>query len=83
MLNSMLEKFKIGSQKLQLILNNQKAIFNKAGIGFNPLRRKKFVKNMFTKATHENHSIVYFKCNKVGHKILKYNIKKNDYTLIK
>ena len=38
-LKLMLEKFTYGSQKLQIILNSQKAIFNKAGIGYNSLRK--------------------------------------------
>ena len=38
-LKPMLEKFNIGSQKLQLILNNQKVIFDKARITFNPSRK--------------------------------------------
>ena len=38
-LKHVVEKFTIGSQKLQLILNNQKIIFDKTGIGFNPSRK--------------------------------------------
>ena len=38
-LKPILEKFTIDSQKLQLILNNQKVIFDKVGIDFNPLRK--------------------------------------------
>ena len=79
----MLEKFTIGSQKFQAILNNQKIVFNKAKNSYNSLRKQNFIKNMFTRASPKNHSIVYFKCNKVGDKIFEYNIKKIDHTLVK
>ena len=38
-LKSMLERFTISLQKLQLIVNNQKIIFDKARIGYNSLRK--------------------------------------------
>ena len=75
-LKSMIKKFTLGSQKLQSILNNQKAVFDRARIAYNSLRKQKLVKNIFIKAYSENHSIVCFKCNKVGQKILEYNNKK-------
>ena len=65
------------------MLDNQKVIFNKAGIKFNPLRKQKYINNIFTRALLKNYSIIYFKCNKVGHKIFEYNIKRIGHTLIK
>ena len=79
----MLNKFTIGSQKLQSILITQKAIFDKAGIGYNFLRKQKFFKNIFSKTSFDNHFITCFKCNKVGHKISKYNIQRIGQILVK
>ena len=82
-LKPILENFTIGSHKLYLILNNQKATFDEIGIDFNSSRKQKFVKNMFSKALYKNNSIIYFKYNKIDHKISKYNIKRVDHTFIK
>ena len=38
---------------------------------------------MFTKASTKNHTIKYFKCNKIDHKIFEYDIKRIGQTLIK
>ena len=38
-LKPMIDKFIFSSQKLQMILNNQKAIFNKTRISFNFLKK--------------------------------------------
>ena len=35
-LKSFVEKFTYSSEKLNMFLNNQRAIFNKAGLGFKP-----------------------------------------------
>ena len=44
---------------------------------------QKFVNNMFMKTSSDNHFIICLKYNKVGNKILKCNIKRFDYTLVK
>ena len=38
-LKPMIEKFTQSLNKLQMILDNQKAIFDKAGLGYNPLKK--------------------------------------------
>ena len=38
---------------------------------------------MFTRALYENHSIIYFKCNKVGHEISECNMNRIGHTLFK
>ena len=38
---------------------------------------------MFMKTSSDNHFIICLKYNKVGNKILKCNIKRFDYTLVK
>ena len=82
-LKLMVDKFIFDSQKLQLILNNQNIILNKARISFNPLRKYKFIKNMFARAFHKKYSIVCFKYNKVGHKIFECNINRIGHTFVK
>ena len=48
-------------EKLQSMMKNQKYIFNKAKTSFNFLRKQKFVKNIFEKASTKNHSIKFLK----------------------
>ena len=38
-LKLMVEKFTLSSNKLHMILDNQKVIYNKAGLGYNPLKK--------------------------------------------
>lgn len=60
-----------------LSLNNfLKNIFDKASLVFNTLNEQKFLKNMFVKPIIENHDIICFKCNMIGHKSI-------DYTMLK
>ena len=60
------EKFTLSSTKLNMILDNQKAVFDKAGLGYNTYRKQKSLKNIFVKANQSN--ITCFKCNEKGHK---------------
>ena len=67
-LKPIVDKFTISSEKLQLMLNNQKGAFNKAGLGFNPNNKQKFFKNFFTPASNSLSHASCFKCGKLGHK---------------
>ena len=44
-----IEKFTYSSKKLYMLLNEQRAIFNKVGLGFRPQKKQKFLKNLFYK----------------------------------
>ena len=50
-----------------MIINSQKAIYDKVGLGYNTLRKQKFLKNIFANAS-KLPNITCFKCGKVGHK---------------
>ena len=64
-------------------MNDQRVVFNKAGLGFNPLGKQQVLKNIFVKASSENFLITYFKCNELGHKVYDCNIKKIGHTILK
>ena len=66
----------MSSEKLQMSLNDQRVIFNKALLKFNSLRKQKLLKNIFVKTYSENTSITYFKYNGSHHKAYNCNIKK-------
>ena len=52
-----------------MILDNQKIIYDKAGLGYNSLKEQKFLKNIFVNSSYNKFSnITCFKCGKVGHK---------------
>ena len=52
-----------------MILDNQKAIYDKIDLGYNPLEKQKLLKNIFTNSSCNKFlNITYFKCGKVGHK---------------
>ena len=51
-LKNSLAKFSIGKNNLDVILRNQRCIFDKAGIGNKPKKQQKFYKNSFL--SHKN-----------------------------
>ena len=50
------------------MLNNQKGVFDKAGLGFNPNSKQKFLKILFTPASTSLSHASCFKCGRIGHK---------------
>ena len=50
-LKPIMDKFILSSQKLNLLLDNQKEVFDKAGLGYNPIKNQKYLKNMVSKRT--------------------------------
>ena len=67
-LKPIVDKFILSSEKLQLMLNNQKGVFDKAGLGFKPGFKQKFLKNFFTPASTSGIHASCFKYGKIGHK---------------
>ena len=68
-LKSMVEKFTLSSIKLQMILDSQKIIYDKVGLGYNPLKKQKFLKNIYANSSSNKFlNITFFKYGKVGHK---------------
>ena len=69
-----------------MILNNQKAIYDKASIGYKPNNKQKLLKKFFTKSSssYTNSHITYFNCDRVGHKAHVCNLRKfsNENTII-
>ena len=49
-------------------------IFDKAGIGYNLLRKQKFLKNVFTKSQNHDRNITCCRRNKIGHKYIECKI---------
>ena len=61
----MVEKFTLSSNKLQMILDNQKAVCDKVGLGYNALKKQKFLKNIFMNSSSNKFlNITCFKCVK-------------------
>ena len=70
------DKFTYSSKKLDMILNSQRAVFNRARLGYNPNNKQKCVNNFFKKSTKIKISTCYC-CGKIGHKSYECNLKKN------
>ena len=52
-----------------MILENQKVVYDKAGLGYNPLKKQKFLKNIYVNSSNNKFSnITCFKYGKIGHK---------------
>ena len=52
-----------------MILENQKVVYDKAGLGYNPLKKQKYLKNIYVNSSSNKFSnITCFKCGRVGHK---------------
>ena len=59
-----------------MLLEKQKMIFDKGGLGFNTLTKQKYLKYVFIKSSFEKHTITHFKYNKIDHKAIDCNINK-------
>ena len=55
--NTILEKFTQGSKALENILNHQRCVFDKSGLGYKPHKNEKYFKNFFVKAKSSNESL--------------------------
>ena len=73
-----IEKFTFSSQKLNMILNNQQIVFDKAGLGFRSHYKQKCANNLFRKLSKENRTCHC--CGKLGHKSYTCNFRKNSKT---
>ena len=69
------DKFTLSSCKLNMILRDQKAIFDKACLGFKSYVKQKFVNNLYRKYVNENMSCSYYE--KLGHKLYECKYKIN------
>ena len=54
------------------MLDNQKAVFNKTGLGYNPNQNQKYLKNMVSKRIIFVPKTAYYKLDKVSKKYTKY-----------
>ena len=71
------EKFIYSSKKLHMLLNKQRAIFDKAGFGFKPQKKQKLLKNLFVKAsTNPTSNVSCYCCEKIDHKSYTCDFKK-------
>ena len=62
-LNEIVLKFKNGQKMLDNLLNSQKCVFDKGGIGYKPNLKQKYYKSYFVKNTSINNQIVCHYCN--------------------
>ena len=66
---SIVKKFTFSSERLNMLLRDQRAMFNHAGLGYKPLNKQRTVENLFIKFVPEKQkSILYYYCVKIGHK---------------
>ena len=61
----LVEKFTYSSEKLNLLLSNQRAVFDKADLGYKTRKKQKYFKNFFIPASS---SITCYSCGRLGHK---------------
>ena len=81
-LKPIVDKFTLSSNKLNMILDNQKAVYDKAGLGYNLLKKQKFLKNIYVNySSNKSTNITCFKCGRIGHK--SYTCLKSANTTIK
>ena len=68
-LKQIVENFTLSSNKHNMNLENQKAMYDKAGLGYKPLKKQKYLKNIFVNSSSNKFSnITYIKCGRVGYK---------------
>ena len=52
-----------------MILDNQKAIYDKAGLGYKPLKKQKFLKDIYVSySSNKSTNITCFKYGRIEHK---------------
>ena len=68
------DKFTLSSQRLDEMIKNQRAVFDKAGLGYRCYDKQKTINNLYKKSSKEN--ITYFHYGKVGHRA--YTCKTNN-----
>ena len=85
MLKPLVDKFICSSEKLRMILNNQKAIYDKTEICYNSNKKQKFLKNLYTHSTssYSSSNITCFCCSKLGHKAYACNSRQINENLVK
>ena len=83
-LTNIVHKFTNGKKNFDLMLDGQKCIFDKGGIGYKPFLKTKYLKNYFIKASSLNGSkYVCNYCNQNGHTRFSCSIKKDAYFGVK
>ena len=62
---SIVEKFTFNSERLNMLLKDQQAIFNRANLGYKPLNKQRTVENLFIKLFLKNKNMIknFFKKN--------------------
>ena len=72
-------KFTNGQKILDNLLNSQKCLFDKGGIGYKPNLKQKYYKSYFVKNKSINNQIVCHYCNQDSHMKNRCAVKKNAY----
>ena len=60
------DRFILSSHRLDLILKDQKAVFDKTRLGYRSYDKQKSIKNLYKKSSKENMTCFHY--GKVGHK---------------
>ena len=66
-LNEIVLKFTNGQKMLDNLINSQKCVFDKGGLGYKPNLKQKYYKNYFVKSTSINNQVVCHYCNQNSH----------------
>ena len=78
-LNEIVLKFTNGQKMLDKMINSQKCVFDKGGIGYKPNLKQKYYKNYFVKSTSSSNQVVCHFCNQDGLMKNRCPVKRNAY----
>ena len=82
-LNHIVLKFINGQKMLDNLLNSQKCVFDKGGIGYKPNLKQKYYKNYFVKSTPISKQVVCHYRNQDGHVKNRCPVKRNAFYSVK
>ena len=75
----LLDRFILSSNRLDMMLKNQRAIFDKARLGYKSYYKQKSINTLYKKSSSDN--IICFYCGKLGHKTYICNMRKRPNSI--
>ena len=78
-LTQIVYKFTLGEKNFDIMISEQRCVFNKRGLRYKPFVKQKYLKNYFVKASYNKSNIICTFHTKQAHIAFNCNFKKQMY----